>query len=80
MRFDYIVGFIYNLIWGMGKRWLRYGLIGNLSIYGVGVGFMAYLGTSLFTKAGSSTILEKIRAPRWISNWQKNFLLSATQN
>ena len=36
----------------MGKRWLRYGLIGNLSIYGIGFGFMAYLGKILLIKDG----------------------------
>lgn len=28
----------------MSKRWLRYGLVGNFLSYGVGVGFMLYLG------------------------------------
>lgn len=26
------------------RRWLRYGLVGNFLTYGLGVGFMAYLG------------------------------------
>jgi hypothetical protein len=28
------------------KRWLRYGLVGNFLSYGVGVGFMLYLGNN----------------------------------
>lgn len=31
-----------------GKRWLRYGLVGNFLNYGVGVGFMAYLGWIIY--------------------------------
>jgi hypothetical protein len=32
-----------------GKRWLRYGLVGNFLSYGVGVGFMLYLGSYIDT-------------------------------
>jgi hypothetical protein len=31
-----------------GKRWLRYGLVGNFLSYGVGVGFMLYLGWIIY--------------------------------
>lgn len=34
------------------KRWLRYGLVGNFLTYGVGVGFMAYMGKCLITQHG----------------------------
>ena len=35
------------------KRWLRYGIVGNFVTYGIGFGFIAYLGTVVLTKDGS---------------------------
>jgi hypothetical protein len=34
------------------KRWLRYGIVGNFLTYGIGFGFMAYLGTFSLTQLG----------------------------
>ena len=32
------------------KRWLRYGIIGNFLTYGIGFGFIAYLGKNFIDK------------------------------
>jgi len=29
------------------KRWLRYGLVGNFLVYGLGFGCVAYMGISI---------------------------------
>ena len=55
------------------KRWLRYGIVGNLLSYGVGFGFIAYMGTSHFIQGGSSMMSGKVRPPKWMINWQKNY-------
>ncbi len=57
------------------KRWLRYGLVGNFLTYGIGVGFMAYLGSSFINKDGLYTILAKINRLKWTRIWQNNYLL-----
>jgi len=40
----------------MGKKWLRYGLIGNFTVYGIGFGFMSYLGWILYDIAENRSI------------------------
>lgn len=64
----------------MSKRWLRYGIVGNFLSYGLGVGFMLYLGTPFFTKVGSSTTSDRITAPKWMRNWPRKYSLSQTLN
>lgn len=54
------------------KRWLRYGIIGNLLSYGVGVGFMAYFGNLYLTKHGSFTTSAKTKVSKWTKTSQNN--------
>ena len=51
--------FLYNF--SIMKRWLRYGIVGNFVTYGIGFGFIAYLGTIVLTKDGSFGTLVKIK-------------------
>jgi hypothetical protein len=61
------------------KRWLRYGLVGNFLTYGIGVGFMIYLGIAADTKDGSFGTSGKIRPPRWTRNLRNSCSLSVTR-
>ena len=60
----------------MGKRWLRYGLVGNFLVYGIGWGAFTYIGKFAAIKPGSCTTSGRTRVPRWMRSWPSRCLLS----
>lgn len=64
----------------MGKRWLRYGLVGNFLVYGIGWGALAYISTHTDMQLGSSTTSVRTKAPKWTKTWPRKCSPSPTPN